>query len=460
MRLLTILLFIAGLAFAQTPTIDSVWFWADDAEVIHICYRLSGEQTAINAKATMDGGATWVEEGESWFLTFDERIGDIGFDISPGEHCFEWRIKKDTTFTDVSNLGFIIEAYSIIDTFVIIDSVDISERPYYGWGLGYGDGYYWIFNRANGFVYKTNCVDFAICPPIDSFQLDIENVNCDIDYDRGWIYYSTNENTYISDDTLKRYNVYTDEAEILYFYSSPVETVSFAGVQVIGDFLYAYFNSYDTTLVTGQSLIMFNLNNTFPVNEFDIAMVYPGGLCGTQEGLCYAFGHLWGSNNYERIIRTNVTDYSIDGCYHVPNMAAGAEGLCWDGEFIWYHNYALQQIYKIRIVDSLFNADTVLLALDYSEFDSIQCDVHPNPFTPNNDYSNDEAIFEFPGKWKENTEILIYDMKNRHVATVKERKYRWNGEDDGGNPMPKGVYIYVVKQGSEIICDGTVYIAR
>jgi len=73
-------------------------------------------------------------------------MDDIGFNISPGEHCFEWRMQIDTATTDLSGLGFIIDAYTILDTFEIIDSIDIEENPTFGMGLDFDEGYLGVFD--------------------------------------------------------------------------------------------------------------------------------------------------------------------------------------------------------------------------------------------------------------------------------------------------------------------------
>ncbi len=37
---------------------------------------------------------------------------------------------------------------------------------------------------------------------------------------------------------------------------------------------------------------------------------------------------------------------------------------------------------------------------------------------------------------------------------------RWRGLDKNNNPLPQGIYIYVIESNGEIVCEGTVIIAR
>ena len=99
----------------------------------------------------------------------------------------------------------------------------------------------------------------------------------------------------------------------------------------------------------------------------------------------------------------------------------------------------------------------------------ISCLVVPNPFTPNSDNINDITTFDFPHMYTESGELTIYDIRNRPVferliepiSDASDVLYRsWEGMDNDGNLLPEGLYIYVIKQNGNIICNGTVVLAR
>jgi len=87
------------------------------------------------------------------------------------------------------------------------------------------------------------------------------------------------------------------------------------------------------------------------------------------------------------------------------------------------------------------------------------CEVHPNPFSPNGDLVNDVALFNYPGQSQNDAVIKIYDIEGRLVREL-DNLAEWDGSDGSGNPMPKGVYMYLVIRGSEIVCKGTIYLVR
>jgi len=95
------------------------------------------------------------------------------------------------------------------------------------------------------------------------------------------------------------------------------------------------------------------------------------------------------------------------------------------------------------------------------------CSRQPNPFTPNGDGVNDYCQFMFPGLGVRDATIKIYDVRNVLVRTLEvargrkaKEDSRWDGRDNAGNPVPQGVYLYVIESEGEILCDGTVTVAR
>ena len=99
----------------------------------------------------------------------------------------------------------------------------------------------------------------------------------------------------------------------------------------------------------------------------------------------------------------------------------------------------------------------------------IACLVFPNPFTPDGDPINRFAVFNYPHMYTTPGELVIFDVRNREifkgtigpVNDATELILRnWDGKDTEGKLVPEGLYIYVIKQDKEIICNGTVIVAR
>ncbi|MGC9314214.1 MAG: DNRLRE domain-containing protein [bacterium] len=332
-------------------TIDSVWFWeetdCDDSNMVHICYILSGDSADIEISISPDSGGMWVPVGTSFFATLFDTLGDYGEDIAAGMHCFDWVMSMDMPDTESWTWLVEVAMEALLDTFEVVDSFGLGSRPQYGVGLGYGDGYYWSYDNSTGQVYYASyCPSFTLCPPVDSVFVGI-NYNCDFEYDDSVLYYCTNRGVTSIDDTIRRYDLRTGLEEDIYVF--PV-TMDIEGVAIIGDTLYASQCAMATSMY--WYLFGFDISGGFPVTEYDTVISELHSDCTTLEGLAYANGYLWGSNNNGKIVQIDLSTRSIIGCYPVPNVGMGAEGLCWDGEYLWYQNNATRNIYQINIFDS------------------------------------------------------------------------------------------------------------
>lgn len=99
----------------------------------------------------------------------------------------------------------------------------------------------------------------------------------------------------------------------------------------------------------------------------------------------------------------------------------------------------------------------------------VKCDASPKPITPNNDGHNDRVVFKYPNMFSEDAEIVIYDVQSREVYRKKITHSTfggsggtnvWDGTDSNGKLLPQGVYIYVITVNGDVVCNGTVAIAR
>ncbi|RKZ30245.1 hypothetical protein DRQ33_08035 [bacterium] len=99
----------------------------------------------------------------------------------------------------------------------------------------------------------------------------------------------------------------------------------------------------------------------------------------------------------------------------------------------------------------------------------VACLAHPNPFTPNGDAINRFAVFDYPYMLSEGATLKIYNLRNVLVYEEKLEKVEnirqfddrnWDGKDNDGKPLATGLYIWMIIRNGEVVCNGTIVIAR
>ena len=99
----------------------------------------------------------------------------------------------------------------------------------------------------------------------------------------------------------------------------------------------------------------------------------------------------------------------------------------------------------------------------------VGCHVVPNPMTPNGDGVNDAASVAYPGMFSEGAVLKIFNLRNVEVysadiepvssyAEVSGRM--WDGRTNSGELCLPGIYLYVIVQDGEVICNGTITLVR
>ncbi|MDH5173655.1 MAG: gliding motility-associated C-terminal domain-containing protein [Elusimicrobiota bacterium] len=93
-------------------------------------------------------------------------------------------------------------------------------------------------------------------------------------------------------------------------------------------------------------------------------------------------------------------------------------------------------------------------------------DGYPRPrvFTPNGDGSNEEVSFEYENINESSIVCCIYDVKGSVVRQLDivesgEDRFTWDGEDEQGNIVPSGIYIYQIEVEGQTI-NGTIVLAK
>lgn len=110
-------------------------------------------------------------------------------------------------------------------------------------------------------------------------------------------------------------------------------------------------------------------------------------------------------------------------------------------------------------------------SMDFLIEPDVECLVFPNPFTPESSPNvNDVAVFNYPFMFSEKAELVIYTVRNREVYRqeidmvdkdiIEYGPRSWDGRDSNGKLLPEGLYIYLIIKEGEVVCNGTVVLAR
>ncbi|HUV87952.1 MAG TPA: T9SS type A sorting domain-containing protein, partial [bacterium] len=75
---------------------------------------------------------------------------------------------------------------------------------------------------------------------------------------------------------------------------------------------------------------------------------------------------------------------------------------------------------------------------------------YPNP-------ARDDTVFKYTLPARAEVELVVYDLSGRRVATVAKDvreagvyEERYGLMDDGGKPLPAGVYLYRLSAGADV----------
>ena len=88
------------------------------------------------------------------------------------------------------------------------------------------------------------------------------------------------------------------------------------------------------------------------------------------------------------------------------------------------------------------------------------CGDHPDPFTPNGDGYNDIVHFTYPHQERRNCIVRIYTMESELVRSLPRGVAEWDGRDDSGRAVQRGLYLYTISTDGDVVCSGTVLLIR
>ncbi len=151
---------------------------------------------------------------------------------------------------------------------------------------------------------------------------------------------------------------------------------------------------------------------------------------------------------------------------------AGATGLIEDSGILFYLTFRVKRSAQIgtatEITLTKYNlydetGATITAEAEHGVFKVSDIVVFPNPFTPNEDGFNDVATFVVPDSLLGNISVKLFNISGGKVAEISEvnnSTLEWNGQDEDGNKLRPGPYIYLLQSDSKTLSKGTITIMR
>ena len=109
--------------------------------------------------------------------------------------------------------------------------------------------------------------------------------------------------------------------------------------------------------------------------------------------------------------------------------------------------------YEVNPVDPIDPVDPV-------QTDGPVFEILPNPFTPNEDGLNDKAEFRQSRGEPLDWAVSIMDRNGRLIRRVQKEDKFWDGEDESGQPMNPGCYLYIISNEKHIFDRGLIRLIR
>jgi len=405
------------------PTVDSIWFVeetdCDGINMVEICYTMASPDSVSGDVVVEFSSAP----GPTWDIvpaTITNDWGDLGVGVIPGEHCFNWELSAD--MPNIEGYGWLARAIVVYDVFAdtVTTAGPLDSRP------------------------PTVAIDCA------------NNVIVDEAIVISW---SAQDSFWVNDPGT------------LY-----IEYLDFVDTAITGDTSYIWYPDWGT------------INNEW----VDFRVVMRDSFCN------------WGMDTCSMRLCEDISAPSITAietltdCYDTAFTMrfvlddSGGSGLDYSSVSVVF-NDTFQLDYELSgdtvIIhggEDIYPNDSAIVCISTCD-DNLPCTPNcteqcwyvwrcpniygcgriPNPFTPNDDGINDFCQFSFPEMELRDASIFIYDIHNSNIRTIDvpdgfgaKLDAQWNGKDDDGNSLPQGLYIWIIEANGEIICEGTVTIAR
>ncbi len=404
------------------PTVTSIEYSeetdCDGVNTVEICYTIDSPDSVpayVLIEFSYDGGASWTISP----ITVTDVEGDLGTNVSPGEHCFNWLLSYDIPNFEGRNCS----------ARIIVSGAGLSDTAYYS-------------------------------APLDSRPPDVQILLCPEQISRGD---STTFNWFVND---------------IFWNSDP------------GTVFVQYCSREDTIITSDLSYVWHPQWDSIYCDSATFRVVMRDSFCNWGEDTCAV--SLCPDVSPPEIIPIDTLsqcfyyDYSLK--YFLQDTGAGLDyssiSVTEDDSAISYSLTA--DTISINGGEEIRPGDTVTICISVSDAnticppnDTMQCWIisrcpntygcarMPNPFTPNYDMVNDYVQFTFPDMEFQMGIINIYDLHNVLMRKIDvpigegaKELARWNGKDKSGKNLPQGLYLYTIEVNGEIVCNGTVTIAR
>lgn len=185
-------------------------------------------------------------------------------------------------------------------------------------------------------------------------------------------------------------------------------------------------------------------------------------------GQTVTFDGLLSVDNAE-VVQASSVSFEVDGAVHstdtaLPVIAVGEQVAFPSTAFLPTRLGDHQVTFRVDADAEIDEVDEANNEITVS-FEVVRGDlvVTPNPFTPNNDGTNEEVNVDFTSLALNDPTLLIYTFEGALIREVTEANgnvLSWDGRDDQDRGRDPGLYLFVLMEGGGVVDSGHITLAR
>ena len=182
---------------------------------------------------------------------------------------------------------------------------------------------------------------------------------------------------------------------------------------------------------------------------------------------------IWGDSPEESFpaIEAKMSLTNSGGSIYLVDPDNNAQSFTWDqdcGDGVSLERVSFEEDVWLCCVASDKSTPGQKNSVSTSYSDKIELSIEPNPFSPDGDGVEDEAIFRYTLPMESNLTIKIYDIKGRLIKTLMEDQPQvsgeisWDGKDDENKTVRIGIYVVWAEAEGNSYCQKkkTVVVAK